>query len=82
MHLPPRQHRLDRDDAGKANANMRERPWWQPRGEWPPVVHFGDDISLRLRPRVRSGWIADLRTRISRSARAVPARVLNDAQVS
>jgi hypothetical protein len=27
MHLPPRQHRLDRDDAGQANANMRERPW-------------------------------------------------------
>ena len=48
MPLPPRQHRLDRDDAGQANANMREPPWWRPRREWPPGMHFTDGPTERV----------------------------------
>jgi hypothetical protein len=48
MPLPPRQHRLDRDDAGQANANMLEPPWWQPRREWRPGMHFADGPTERV----------------------------------
>jgi hypothetical protein len=48
MHLPPRQHHLDRHDAGQANANMRERLWWQPLREWPPGMCFTDGRTERV----------------------------------
>jgi hypothetical protein len=47
MRPPPRQRHLDRHDPGRANADVRERLWWQPRREWPPGMCFTDGPTER-----------------------------------
>jgi hypothetical protein len=36
-------HQLERDDSGES---CDPRPWWKPRGQWPPGVHFDDAATV------------------------------------
>jgi hypothetical protein len=39
LAIPPRQTRLDPNTASGPTRDQG-RPWWQPRGNWPPGMHF------------------------------------------
>jgi hypothetical protein len=46
MGAPIRHSQLDPDEVGQSAP---ERPWWQPRREWPPGMRF-EDVSSAESP--------------------------------